>query len=159
MTTFVTAIPHSLIKIAGKTMLQDITNRKDIELLVDTFYGMVMTNPVIGFIFSDVAGIDWGIHLPKMYRFWSSLLLNEQSYSGNPLRIHVHLSKLTPMTEEQFSEWLRLFVETVDELFSGGKADEAKQRARKIASTMLANIRMSAHKSSILFQQDGRTEK
>lgn len=134
-------------------MLEDITNRDDIELLVDTFYGKVMTNSVIGFIFSDVAGIDWSLHLPKMYRFWASMLLNEQSYSGNPLRIHVHLSKLTEMSEPQFTEWLKLFTETVDELFLGSKADEAKMRAEKIASTMMTNIRMNAQRSSLIFQQ------
>lgn len=140
-------------------MLDDITNRNDIVLLVDTFYGKVMINNVIGFIFSDVAGIDWSKHLPKMYRFWASLLLNEQSYSGNPLRLHVNLSKLTEMSETQFSEWLRLFHETVDELFSGSKADEAKLRAEKIASTMMTSIRMNAQKSSLLFQQKNNPEK
>lgn len=133
-------------------MEDDIKTRDDIVLLVDTFYGKVMTNSVIGYIFSDVAGIDWSIHLPKMYRFWASLLLNEQSYSGNPLRVHVHLSTLAEMTEKEFSEWTKLFIETTDELFSGKKADEAKKRAEKIASTMLTNIRLNAQKRSVLFK-------
>lgn len=139
--------------------LEDIKNRKDIELLVDTFYGKVMTNNIIGFIFSDIAGIDWSKHLPKMYNFWASLLLNEQSYSGNPLRIHVNLSKLTDMTNKEFSEWLKLFNETVDELFEGNKAEDAKRRAEKIASTMMTNIRITAQKSSLLFQQNNNSEK
>lgn len=135
-------------------MEDDIKTRDDIVLLVDTFYGKVMTNSVIGYIFSDVAGIDWSIHLPKMYRFWASLLLNEQSYSGNPLRVHVHLSTLTEMTEKEFSEWTKLFIETTDELFSGEKAEEAKRRAEKIASTMLTNIRLNAQKRSVLFKPE-----
>ena len=135
-------------------MENDIKTRDDIVLLVDTFYGKVMTNSVIGYIFSDVAGINWSLHLPKMYRFWASLLLNEQSYSGNPLRVHVHLSTLTIMSEKEFSEWLMLFIETVDELFSGEKADEAKQRAEKIASTMLTNIKLRAQRRSILYNTE-----
>lgn len=131
-------------------MLQDITERKDIELMVDTFYGKVMINPIIGPIFSDVMRVDWGIHLPKMYSFWSSLLLNEQSFSGNPMRVHIGLSKLTAMTETEFSEWLMLFHETVDELFSGEKADEAKTRASNIARLMLAKIKINEQSSVLL---------
>ena len=131
-------------------MLQDITERKDIELMVDTFYGKVMINPIIGPIFSDVMRVDWGIHLPKMYSFWSTLLLNEQSFSGNPMRVHIGLSNLTAMTEAEFSEWLMLFHETVDELFSGEKADEAKTRASNIARLMLAKIKINEQSSVLL---------
>ncbi len=128
-------------------MKQDIVNREDVILFVDTFYGKVMTDEVIGFIFSDVAGIDWSKHLPKMYNFWSSLLFGERNYSGNPMRIHVALSKLTEMNEKQFGAWLILFNETIDELFEGEKANEAKARASKIASLMQTNIRLSAQDS------------
>lgn len=132
-------------------MKQDILNKQDVKLLVDTFYGKVMTNNVIGFIFSDIVGVDWAKHLPKMYNFWSSLLFGERDYSGNPMRIHVALSKMTKMGEQQFNEWLNLFNETVDELFIGEKATEAKTRAAKIASLMQTRIRMSSQ-SSLLFK-------
>ena len=130
--------------------MHDITNRKDIELLVDTFYGKVMINPTIGPIFSDVVRVNWGSHLPKMYSFWSSLLLNEQSFSGNPMRVHIDISKLTTMGESEFSEWLMLFHETIDELFLGDKADEAKTRASNIARLMQTKIRMNGHSSVLL---------
>lgn len=133
--------------------MHDIKNRKDIELLVDTFYGKVMINPIIGPIFSDVVRVNWGKHLPKMYSFWSSLLLNEQSFSGNPMKVHIGLSKLTDMTEVEFSEWLMLFHETVDELFSGKIADEAKMRASNIARLMEAKIKMN-EQSSVLFRSN-----
>ncbi len=128
-------------------MKQDITNRDDIKLLVDTFYGKVMTNETIGFIFSDIVGIDWSTHLPKMYNFWSSLLFGEREYSGNPMRVHVALSKETEIGKNQFGEWLRLFHETVDELFEGEKAKEAKSRASKIASLMMNKINMESQSS------------
>lgn len=136
-------------------MNQDITNRSDVELLVDTFYGKVMTNEVIGFIFSDVVGIDWSKHLPKMYNFWSSLLFGERDYSGNPMRVHVALSKLTEMSSKEFGEWLRLFNETVDELFEGDKANEAKARASKIASLMQIKIKQTKQ-SSLLIRPDNQ---
>lgn len=121
-------------------MKNDITNRPDIELLVNTFYDKVKTNKIIGHIFNDVAKVDWEHHLPKMYSFWASLLLGEHSFSGNPMQKLIALSKLTTMSEVEFSEWLSLFIQTTDELFEGEKAEEAKTRAANIARLMLHKI-------------------
>jgi hemoglobin len=117
--------------------LQDIEERKDIETLVNAFYTKVRENPVIGFIFNDVARVDWNHHLPKMHAFWSSILLGEHSYHGNPMIKHVELSRKTVLGESQFDEWIRLFQLTVDEHFAGEKAEEAKIRAAAIAKLML----------------------
>lgn len=121
-------------------MKSDITNRKDIELLVNTFYEKIRSNPVLGYIFDDVAKINWETHLPKMYSFWASILLGEHSFSGNPMQKHIALSKITEMTDKEFSEWLHLFTVTVDELFFGENSNEAKLRAGNIARLMLHNI-------------------
>lgn len=121
--------------------MTDINNRKDIELLVNTFYGKVKFNPVLGYIFEDVAKINWETHLPKMYSFWASILLNEKSFSGNPMQKHIALSKITEMSDKEFLVWLHLFDETVDELFRGEKANEAKFRAGSIAHIMLNKIK------------------
>ncbi|MBO6524122.1 MAG: group III truncated hemoglobin [Balneolaceae bacterium] len=121
-------------------MKSDITKRKDIELLVNTFYQKVRSNSTLGYIFQDVAKINWDNHLPRMYSFWASILLGEHSFSGNPMQKHIALSKLTEMKEKEFSEWLLLFTETVDELFKGEKANEAKQRAGNIARLMFHKI-------------------
>lgn len=121
-------------------MKNDIQNRSDIELLVNTFYEKVRENKMLGYIFNDVAKINWESHLPKMYSFWASILLGEHSFSGNPMQKHIALSKITEMTDKEFSEWLYLFIETVDELLVGEKANEAKLRAGNIARLMLHNI-------------------
>ncbi len=123
-------------------MKTDITHREDIELMVNTFYGKVRTNPMLGYIFDEVAKIDWESHLPKMYSFWASILLGEHSFAGNPMQKHIALSKLTSMTDKEFAEWLHLFIETVDELFVGEKANEAKLRAGNIARLMLHQIQI-----------------
>lgn len=120
----------------GKVLKKEIINHQDIVLLVDTFYEKIKKNTVLGYIFNDVAQVNWVTHLPKMYAFWGSLLLGEQSYSGNPMVKHIQLSKQTPMTEKEFSEWIRVFNQTVDELFEGEKAQESKQRAGNIARLM-----------------------
>jgi len=123
-------------------MKKDITDRADIELLVNTFYEKVKNSPKIAYIFTDVAKINWEHHLPKMYSFWASMLLGERSFSGNPMQKHIEISALTPMGEAEFSEWLLLFTQTTDELFSGIKADEIKIRATNIARLMLHKIQV-----------------
>jgi hemoglobin len=120
--------------------MKDIESRADIILLVDAFYTIVKSNPVIGYIFTDVAALDFDIHLPKMYDFWCSMLLGEQSYSGNPMTPHMVLSQKVILSSDHFDEWLLLFNETVDTLFQGDKATEAKYRAKNIAGLMLHKI-------------------
>ncbi len=118
----------------------DITTQEDIVLLVDTFYGKVRNHETINFIFSDVARVDWTHHLPKMYEFWGGMLLGNNTYKGDPMTTHVELSKKTTISHPQFGAWLSLFVGTIDELFIGPKASEAKMRAGSIAGLMMVKI-------------------
>lgn len=117
-------------------MKPDIQNRADITLLIDSFYEKVRVHPDLGYIFSEIAQVNWEVHLPIMYNFWASLLLDEQSYQGNPMTKHIALSKRAPMTNKEFSAWLTLFHETIDTLFEGEIASEAKSRATQIAGLM-----------------------
>lgn len=105
---------------------RDIANRHDIQILVDNFYEKVKVDDLLGPVF---AGLNWPHHLPIMYNFWSSMLLGDQSYRGNPFEKHVHLA----ITRDHFARWLQLFKETVDEFFKGEKAEEVKMRADSIA--------------------------
>ncbi len=124
-------------------MKKEITHREDIVLLVNSFYDMVKVEAVIGHIFNDVANVNWDHHLPVMYDFWESVLLDGRSYSGNPMMQHITLNKRYRLSEEHFEVWLRLFNQTVDELFTGSKADEAKARAGQIAQLMQHKIKIS----------------
>lgn len=124
-------------------MQHDITDRNDIVRLVNAFYDKVARDAVIGPIFTDVANVKWDHHLPVMYSFWETLLLDGKTYAGNPMRIHAALNKKHPLLEYHFDGWIRLFVETVDELFAGSKAEEAKTRGAQIAQLMLQKMRES----------------
>ncbi len=121
----------------------DIETRADVVLLVDTFYKKVNEDETLGFIFNDIAKVDWPNHLPKMYFFWASMLLGERSYTGAPMTVHIDLSKQTPMDQHQFTTWTNLFTTTVDELFDGEKAREAKLRATNVAGLMLHKVRVA----------------
>lgn len=109
-------------------MDKQIETIEDIRLLVDSFYDKVRQDQILAPVFSEKIQ-DWPPHLDKMYRFWQSILLEQHTYNGAPFLKHVML----PIGQEHFNRWLALFYETVDSLFSGGKAQEAKFRATRIA--------------------------
>lgn len=121
--------------------MKDIETRKDIELLVNSFYDKVKVDPTIGHIFNEVVNVDWDEHLPKMYTFWETIIFGTASFKGNPMRTHKELSWKTNMGEKQFDSWLALWEQTIDENFKGIKADETKQRGRNIAGLMLFKIK------------------
>jgi hemoglobin len=106
--------------------MNDILDRNDIQQLVNRFYDKVKSDPLLGSLFAHV---DWPVHLPTMYNFWSSMMLGEQSYRGNPLAKHVPLG----VQPEHFERWLQLFRATVSENFEGEKAEEIVARAGSIA--------------------------
>lgn len=116
-------------------MKSDIQERSDIIVLIDTFYEKVKADPLIGYIFNDIAQVDWPKHLPVMYDFWELLLLDGRNYHGNPIQKHFDLHARHPLLPEHFDRWLALFQSTVDDLFTGPKADDAKFRAYAIAET------------------------
>ena len=115
---------------------KDITTIEDIRLLVNTFYGKVRADDLIGPIFNDVIQDRWPEHLEKMYRFWQTVLLGEHTYFGSPFVPHADL----PVDHQHFERWMGLFEPTVDELFSGEKAQEAKWRAGKMAEMFETKI-------------------
>lgn len=108
---------------------KDITTLDDVKLLVDTFYSNIRQDEMLGIIFNQNIQDRWPEHLAKMYKFWQTLLLGEYTYDGRPFPPHAHL----PIGKQHFTQWLVLFNGTVDSLFTGEKADEAKWRAQKMA--------------------------
>ena len=108
---------------------QNILQLEDIKLLVDSFYTKVRENELLAPIFNKRIGDRWLAHLEKMYKFWQTVLLKEHTYFGSPFPPHA----LLPVSKEHFDQWLSLFYETIDENFTGEKADEAKWRAARMA--------------------------
>jgi len=121
-------------------MKKEIENIEDVKLLVNTFYDRVKADAVIGYIFNDIAKVNWEKHLPVMYNFWENILFFTGSYSGNPMTAHVKMHSVVNFAPEHFERWLKLFTSTVDDLFEGEKAELAKQRAISIATVMQLKI-------------------
>lgn len=117
-------------------MKKDILSRTDIEILVNTFYRKVLADKLLGFIFQDVAKVNWVSHLSVMYDFWENVIFYTGSYEGNPLNLHKHLHHITPLGKPHFDRWNKLFVSTVDGLFKGPNAELIKERALNISEIM-----------------------
>lgn len=110
---------------------RQIVSLEDVKFLVDTFYNKVRKDTKLAPIFDERINGNWEAHLEKMYKFWQTILLSEYTYTGNPFQHHERL----PVDHSHFAAWISLFTETIDELFTGEKSEEAKWRAGKIAET------------------------
>ncbi|MBP8822596.1 MAG: group III truncated hemoglobin [Flavobacteriales bacterium] len=117
----------------------DIGTLADVRLLVDTFYGRARQDELIGPVFNNTIQDRWPEHLEKLYRFWQTILLGERTYQGAPFIPHFPLG----IDERHFNRWLMVFQATIDELFAGPKAEEAKQRAGMMAQ--MFQYKMATH--------------
>jgi hemoglobin len=120
--------------------MSDIETRADCERLVRTFYSRALEDPVIGYIFTDVAKLDLEAHVPRITSFWETVLLGARSYAGGAFRPHAEIHVRSPLRRAHFEQWLRLWSVTVDELFEGERADLAKAHAARVASAFLGRL-------------------
>ncbi len=119
-------------------MLKEIKSIDEIKLMVDTFYDSINKDELLSPIFNDIAGVNWELHLPKMYGFWNSILFGTGEYKGQPFPPHLKL----PINQTHFDRWIELFNKTIDDLFIGEKAVEVKMRAATIARVFSSKITM-----------------
>lgn len=112
---------------------------EEIAELVESFYGKVRADRLLGPIFASAIGEDWGPHLAKMRAFWSSVLLASRTYKGNPMIAHLNLARLT---REHFERWLALWRQTTEEVCVGPSTHLFVQKAEMIAERLLHTISM-----------------
>ena len=126
----------------------DIKSKEDVFLLVSTFYKKVRKDDVLGPFFNDVIK-DWDEHLERLTIFWESSLFLKTRYTGNPLQAHIKVDKdnNNSITELHFGLWLNLWYQTIDELFVGDYAENAKRRARKMGTFLYLNIFQSRNQN------------
>jgi hemoglobin len=101
--------------------------------LVDTFYGRVREDAVLGPVFEARLAGHWDQHMPRMYAFWTKVLLDTGEFQGNVFGKHMALSGIG---KEHFVRWLTLFKMTCIEVFGVDGADEAILVANRIASSL-----------------------
>jgi hemoglobin len=128
--------PRDNTSMTDGATLADIVRPADIDKLVAAFYGRLLSDPILGFIFTDIAAIDLPEHLPKISAFWQQQLLGIPGYRGQTFALHSDLHRRIALTAEHFHRWLFLFDESIDALFRGPIANAAKNRAGNIAASM-----------------------
>lgn len=121
----------------------DIRSIEDVQEMVDAFYEKVRADDILGVIFDQIASVNWQVHLPLMYQFWSTVLLHREGYRGNPVEVHVRFDAEmrfehgVGLERVDFERWLQLFRETIDERFNGRRAEMAKRGAERMGEHML----------------------
>jgi hemoglobin len=123
--------------------IRDIENRGDCERLVREFYGRALGDPIIGWIFVDVAKLDVEAHVPRITSFWETILLDARSYGGGAFRPHLALDARVRLRRGHFERWLWLWRATVDDLFAGDRAELAKAHAQRVAGAFHARLEAS----------------
>lgn len=117
--------------------------KEEISDLVDRFYEKVRHDPQIGPIFNGAVE-DWPAHLQTLKDFWSTVLLTDRLYKGDPLAAHLDL----PIDPHHFQRWLALFAETAREVMPGDHAAFVITKSQRIAENF---------QSAIAFQRDRNT--
>lgn len=108
-----------------------------LKTLVDTFYGKVRQDELIGPVFNEAIG-DWPDHLDKLQAFWSSVMLTSGRYKGRPLPAHIkHADRISAAS---FARWLALWRETTDELLDPVSAAALQDKAGRIAESLSLGI-------------------
>ena len=118
----------------------DVLDRADVNDIVARFYEAALKDPIIGFLFTDVAKIDLEHHLPIIVDFWCDILFKENLYQGNPLSKHQDIHRQVPLRPGHFTRWLYLFNKAVDAKHQGTNAKLMKQRAEGVAKSISASL-------------------
>lgn len=119
---------------------RDIENREDLKKLMATFYERLLVQDEFKYIFFEVAKIDILHHLDIIVDFWDSALFHAQSYKRNTLQKHLDIHMDHRLTTQHFDDWLKCFNDTVDDLYEGQVANNAKVRALSIANVITMKI-------------------
>ena len=117
-------------------------NREHIATMVIRFYTKVLKDETVGPFFIAKLGDDlesdyWKPHIDLLINFWSSMILQDESYYGNPMRPHFSIGELN---HGVFKQWLKIFFETVDEVFVPKIGAEFKERSEMIAGNFMRNL-------------------
>ena len=113
-------------------MAYQAITEQNIGRLVERFYDKIRTDNLLGPIFVNKI-TNWEQHLARMTRFWSSVMLADGGYKGDPLATHQNVPGIEPML---FEHWLGLWRGNVNEMFEPDLARAFEERATRIADSL-----------------------
>lgn len=127
--------------------------------LVETFYGRIRRDEVLGPIFNDAVD-DWPHHFAQLTAFWTSVMMGSGRYKGQPVPAHAkHKSRIEPW---MFDRWLGIWKDTTDELMEQAAAAALQEKAARIAESLKLAlffrlrdpVRPVAYKTTAIWDQD-----
>ena len=116
--------------------MQDITQRKYLELLVAEFYKKVLADDKIAPVFIGEIQFDWPSHFSIICDFWENLLWGGEKYQANLMEKHLDFNKHTPFTHLHLERWLLHWNATLTENFKGEAGTQISERAGHIGRLM-----------------------
>lgn len=123
-------------------MKPDIRSRKDLHLIVKTFYKDLLLHQELAPFFEDFKD-DHKLkaHLEILVDFWDNTLFYSGTYTKNAIRPHIEMHEKKKISARHFEAWLNLFNKAVDENFEGLHATTIKNRALSIATVMRIKLK------------------
>lgn len=110
-----------------------------ISNLVETFYGAIRSDDLLGPIFTSHVA-DWTPHLAWMKDFWASVTLESGRFRGNPMLKHIAVGGLDSV---HFERWLELWNQTLDNVAPNDAAAQVfREAAGRIAESLLTGIKV-----------------
>ncbi|WP_295421321.1 group III truncated hemoglobin [Sulfurovum sp.] len=125
-----------------QTELANTINDENIEILVRTFYPMVLDDALVGPFFIEKLGDDihseaWEEHLVLLSQFWAFVALGDDRYTGHPMAPHFEIAGIS---RKAFEQWLKLFHEAVDKVYVPRSGAFFKEKSTDIASNFMRNL-------------------
>ncbi len=95
-----------------------------------SFYEKAIDDKLLGPYFihelgEDIRDEEWIDHIELLADFWLAKMLGEDTYYGNFVGAHV---KMPHITKESFAQWLELFSQTTDEVYTSEIATKFKKK-------------------------------
>ncbi|MER5306527.1 group III truncated hemoglobin [Streptomyces sp. NPDC002773] len=119
---------------------RDISDRDDLDVTLRRFYTAAFADPLIGPFFTEIAGTDLEVHLPRITDFWERALFRTAAYGRDAFAPHAALHSARPLTAAHFGRWVQLWHATVDGLHAGPRAERAKEQGERIALALLRRL-------------------
>lgn len=125
---------------ASTAVTTDLDSRARIHDLVVDFYREVVFDDLLAPVFSEVAEVDWSLHIPRLIDFWCRVLLGEPGYDGFVLGAHQQVHDIEAFRREHFDRWYGLWVDAVDRGGQGPVAARAKAHAAHMAAVLARRL-------------------
>ena len=135
-------IKEGVFSLSCDVKKSDLDSPEAIELLVDSFYSRIKNDSRLSLIFFELGKVDLEKHLPHIKRYWGKLLLVNPGYDRHTMNIHRALHEKVNLGPSDFERWLALFMETIDDSFSGPLAKRAKKVASNVAGNMSSSLKV-----------------